>query len=237
MNERELLVECLDKLKIEMSPLQIDLILQFMEYLLEKNKYLNLTSITDRRDFIYKHIVDSLIMINKDYVYDGIKIIDIGTGGGFPGIPLKILYPFIDITLVDSVEKKLKFIDEACSKFDIKVNLIHERAENLGRDIENREKYDIVVSRAVANMQTLTELCLPLAKVGGLMIASKGPKCMEEIKLAGPAITLLGGDKPNIENICIPTALLERNIVTIRKSSKTPKTYPRKPGMPNKNPL
>lgn len=237
MEEKKLLIDCLNKFNIDVDESKIDKLLEFMEYVLEVNKNINLTSITDRHDFVLKHIVDSLIMVDHDSLFDHIKVLDVGTGGGFPGIPLKILYPHIDITLMDSVQKKLKFIEQASEKLNIKVNLVHERAENFGRNIKSREKYDIVISRAVANMQTLGELCLPLVKVGGIMIASKGPKCEEEIKSAKHAIDILGGRVMSISNKIIPIAELERNIVKIQKITLTPKAYPRKPGIPSKNPL
>jgi 16S rRNA (guanine527-N7)-methyltransferase len=237
MEEKKLLVSTLNQLNIPIEDEQADALLSFMEILLEANKHINLTSITEPEDFILKHIVDSLIMLSKDYVKEGIKVLDLGTGGGFPGIPLKILYPEIQITLVDSVGKKLKFIDDAARNLGIKVELVHERAENLGKNKKYREKYDIVISRAVANMQTLSELCLPLVKVDGLMIASKGPKYNEELDAAKNAMKILGGQVKSIEDCTIPIAELERHVIIIEKTNATPAAYPRKPGMPNKNPL
>lgn len=237
MGEKKLLVHVLDQLNIQVEDKQVDDLLSFMDILLEANKHINLTSITEPQDFILKHIVDSLIMLPKDYAEVATKVLDLGTGGGFPGIPLKILYPEIEITLVDSVGKKLKFIDDAAKKLGIKVELVHERAENLGKNKKYREKYDIVISRAVANMQTLSELCLPLARVEGLMIASKGPKYHEEVDGAKKAIKILGGQVKIIEDCIIPIAELERHIIIIEKINATPTAYPRKPGMPNKNPL
>ena len=237
MEEKNVLVSTLNQLNIQIKDEQADQLLSFMDILLEANKYINLTSITEPKDFILKHIVDSLIMLSKDYVKEGIKVLDLGTGGGFPGIPLKILYPEIQITLVDSVNKKLKFIDDAAKNLGIKVELVHERAENLGKNKKYREKYDIVISRAVANMQTLLELCLPLVKVDGLMIASKGPKYKEELDAAKNAIKILGGQVKSIEDCTIPIAELERHVIIIEKINTTPIAYPRKPGMPNKNPL
>ncbi|WP_303863655.1 16S rRNA (guanine(527)-N(7))-methyltransferase RsmG [Alkalibaculum bacchi] len=237
MEEKKLLVSTLNQLNIPIEDEQADALLSFMEILLEANKHINLTSITEPEDFILKHIVDSLIMLSKDYVKEGIKVLDLGTGGGFPGIPLKILYPEIQITLVDSVGKKLKFIDDAARNLGIKVELVHERAEILGKNKKYREKYDIVISRAVANMQTLSELCLPLVKVDGLMIASKGPKYNEELDAAKNAMKILGGQVKSIEDCTIPIAELERHVIIIEKTNATPAAYPRKPGMPNKNPL
>lgn len=237
MEEKNLLISTLDQLNIGIGDKQADALLSFMEILLEANKHINLTSITEREDFILKHIVDSLIMLSKNHVKEGMDVLDLGTGGGFPGIPLKILYPEIQITLVDSVGKKLKFIDDAAQNLGLEVELVHERAENLGRNRKYREKYDIVISRAVANMQTLSELCLPLVKVEGLMIASKGPKYNEELDGAKNAITILGGQVKSIEDCTIPIAGLERHVIIIEKTNATPTAYPRKPGMPNKNPL
>lgn len=237
MEEKKLLVSTLNQLNIPIKDEQADQLLSFMEILLEANQYINLTSITEPKDFILKHIVDSLIMFSKDDINEGIQVLDLGTGGGFPGIPLKILYPEIQITLVDSVGKKLKFIDNAARKLGIKVELVHERAENLGKNKKYREKYDIVISRAVANMQTLLELCLPLVKIDGLMIASKGPKYNEELDGAKNAMKILGGQVKSIKDCIIPIAELERHIIFIQKINATPAAYPRKPGMPNKNPL
>lgn len=237
MGEKNVLISTLNQLNIQIKDEQADALLSFMDILLEANKHINLTSITEPEDFILKHIVDSLIMLSKDYVKEGIKVLDLGTGGGFPGIPLKILYPEIQITLVDSVGKKLKFIDDAARNLGIKVELVHERAENLGKNKKYREKYDIVISRAVANMQTLSELCLPLVKVDGLMIASKGPKYNEELDTAKNAMKILGGQVKSIEDCTIPIAELERHVIIIEKTNATPAAYPRKPGMPNKNPL
>lgn len=237
MGEKNVLISTLNQLNIQIKDEQADALLSFMDILLEANKHINLTSITEPEDFILKHIVDSLIMLSRDYVKEGIKVLDLGTGGGFPGIPLKILYPEIQITLVDSVGKKLKFIDDAARNLGIKVELVHERAENLGKNKKYREKYDIVISRAVANMQTLSELCLPLVKVDGLMIASKGPKYNEELDAAKNAMKILGGQVKSIEDCTIPIAELERHVIIIEKTNATPAAYPRKPGMPNKNPL
>ncbi|RBP62101.1 16S rRNA m(7)G-527 methyltransferase [Alkalibaculum bacchi] len=237
MGEKNVLISTLNQLNIQIKDEQADALLSFMDILLEANKHINLTSITEPEDFILKHIVDSLIMLSRDYVKEGIKVLDLGTGGGFPGIPLKILYPEIQITLVDSVGKKLKFIDDAARNLGIKVELVHERAENLGKNKKYREKYDIVISRAVANMQTLSELCLPLVKVDGLMIASKGPKYNEELDAAKNAMKILGGQVKSIEDCTIPIAELERHVIVIQKTNATPAAYPRKPGMPNKNPL
>ena len=141
------------------------------------------------------------------------------------------------MTLVEKKKKKIKFVDKAATNLNINVETIHDRSENLGKHVNYREKYDIVISRAVASVRTLSELCLPLVRVGGVMITSKGPKCEEEIELAHDAIRILGGLEPNVKSITIPHTDLLRNIVTIKKVRKTPSKYPRKAGIPNKKPL
>ena len=237
MTDENLLREGLKGVGIDANDIQIKQLLSFMEILLDANKKINLTSIKEPGEFISKHIIDSLVMLSRDYVFDGVKIMDLGTGGGFPGIPLKILYPEIQLTLVDSVRKKLNFIDLAAKQLNLHVELVHERAENLGKNKKYREKYDIVISRAVANMQVLVELCLPLVKVGGLMISSKGPRYAEELKSTENALNILGSQVKTIKDCIIPFAELERHIIVIEKEKVTPAIYPRKPGMPNKNPL
>lgn len=237
MEDKRLLVDSLNALEIAIGEDKLDKMLAFMEYVLEANESINLTSITDKRDFIIKHIVDSLIILDKSFIKEKIEVMDLGTGAGFPGIPLKIAFPEIRITLVDSVQKKLTFIANAVDRLGVDVTLLHERAENLGRDMEFRGKYDIVLSRAVANMRVLSELCLPLTKVGGFAITSKGPKYKEELEEAKNAIETLGGNLKSVFNKILPFDCLERNIIVIEKRVNTPKAYPRKAGMPNKNPL
>lgn len=237
MNDKIFLEESLNKINIEIEEDSLNKLYGYMEYLLEENKKINLTAIKDKKDFILKHIIDSIIMLDKSVFDNGNNMIDIGTGGGFPGIPLKIVYPELRITLVDSVEKKIKFVERACNNFDIDVKLIHERIENLGRNIEHREKYDIVVSKALASLQILSELSLPLLKVGKVMITSKGPKLNEEVKKSNNALKVLGGKITSIKEMIIPSTDIKRSIVTITKVTGTPMKYPRKAGIPNKKPL
>ncbi|MFZ7119737.1 MAG: 16S rRNA (guanine(527)-N(7))-methyltransferase RsmG [Eubacteriaceae bacterium] len=237
MNEKNFLQELLNKINIEIKEDSLNKLYGYMEYLLEENKKINLTAIKDKKDFILKHIIDSIIMLDKSILENGNNVIDIGTGGGFPGIPLKIVYPELKITLVDSVEKKIKFVERACNKFNIDVKLIHERIENIGRNIEHREKYDIVVSKALASLQILSELSLPLLKVGKVMITSKGPKLSEEVEKSNNALKVLGGEITSIKEMIIPSTDIKRSIVTITKVSNTPMKYPRKAGIPNKKPL
>lgn len=237
MNNEILLKEGLEKYKLQYTEEQIKLLVNYMDAVLEMNKSINLTSITQEEEFINKHILDSLIMVKDKEIFHGIKLLDLGTGAGFPGVPLKIIYPQIELTLLDSVEKKLTFISRTISEMNIMAYIIHNRAEILGQDLEHRGKYDIVTSRAVANIQTLTELSLPLVKIGGTMIASKGPKYVDEISMSKNAITILGGDVDNISINQIDLEGMERYIISIKKIKSTPMKYPRKPNLPNKKPL
>ncbi|MFZ7133499.1 MAG: 16S rRNA (guanine(527)-N(7))-methyltransferase RsmG, partial [Eubacteriales bacterium] len=236
MSEMNLLNTELKKVNIHLNDAQKNQLITYMYAVLRENTQMNLTAITNKNEFIIKHIIDSLVMLDAKYIFDGIQVIDIGTGAGFPGIPLKILYPNIHLTLLDSVEKKLKFISRGIDALGINVHMIHERAENLGKEKDHREKYDIVVSKAVANIQVLSELCLPLVKVGGIMVTSKGPKYHEEMMSANKAIITLGGDLDQIDLRKIDFGGIERYIIIINKKNFTPIRYPRKPGIPNKNP-
>lgn len=237
MREKETLYTLLNKFDINLDKKQVDKLIYYMNAVLLENSKLNLTAITDKDEFILKHIIDSIVMINSKHITTGTSMIDIGTGAGFPGIPLKIVYPEINLVLVDSVEKKLKFISKTIDSMGIEAKLVHERAEKLGQDPNYREKHDIVISRAVAQLQVLGELCLPLVKIDGIMITSKGPKYHEEINIAHEAIEKLGGDADNLVIKNIDLCEIERYIINVRKISPTPKKYPRKPGVPNKNPL
>ena len=229
------------EVKFSLSDIQIARLLLFYELTIEKNKVMNLTAITEFEEFIKKHYLDSL-SLNKIINNLGEKkfnLIDIGTGAGFPGIPLKILYPKLNITLFDSLKKRLSFLDEIIFKLDLKdIRTIHGRAEEFGRKLEYREKYDIVVSRAVAELNTLSELTLPFCKLGGSFVAYKGTKGLEEIKNAERCISELGGKVKNVIDYSI--YLPEENnrlLIEIYKYKQTNSKYPRGGGKPFKNPL
>ena len=205
----------------------------YMMKILESNKHINLTSITDPKEFIIKHLIDSLIV--SQYI-DGDNILDIGTGAGFPGIPLAINNPGKNFVLLDSVNKKLNVIRGTIPELDIKnVEIIHARAEELGNDENYREKFNIVVSRAVANLTTLVEYMLPFATIGGYVVCMKGPNYEDEITEANKAIDILGGKIDKILNIDIEDN--ERNIIFIKKVKNTPLKYPRMQGKPLKEPI
>ena len=203
----------------------------YMDYLLEVNSHTNLTAITDPSEIEIKHFKDSLTV--QDYIKEGDKVLDIGAGAGFPGIPLRIEKE-IDLTLIGSVNKKVKFMNEVIEKLELEnARAIHVRAEDFAKD--QREKYDVVVSRAVANMRTLSEYCLPFLKVGGLFIALKGPKAMEELAEAKNAIEILGGEV--IETESIDLSGNDRVNIVVQKIKKTKNKYPRGKNLPKKSPL
>lgn len=209
---------------------------KYMELLLEWNEKINLTAITERSDIILKHFIDSATILQ--YIEDNSKIIDIGTGAGFPGVPLKIMNKSLDITLMDSLNKRVNFLNEVIKELNLEeINAIHSRAEELGRNVNYREKFDIAVSRAVANLSTLLEYMMPFVKVGGKCICMKGPKINDELNSAKNAIKQLGGEIENIYNFTLPNSDIERNILIIKKKEKINFKYPRKAGMPGKEPL
>ena len=203
----------------------------YRDYLLEVNSHTNLTTITDPSDIRVKHFDDSLSII--DYINEGSKVLDIGSGAGFPGIPLRIEKNF-DLTLIDSVNKKVKFMNEVIEKLELKnTRAIHTRAENFAKN--ERETYDLVISRAVANMSTLSELCIPFLKVGGLFIAMKGPKADEELEEAENALKVLGGEIIKLDRFDLDGN--ERVNIIVRKTHPTKIKYPRGKNLPKKNPL
>lgn len=218
---------------------------KYMEMVLEWNEKVNLTSITDPAEFVEKHFLDSLAVMDSYEIEDAETIVDIGTGGGFPGIPLAIVFPEKKFTLIDSLDKRMKIVQQMADEIGLKnVRTVHGRAEELGQSKQYREQFDLCVSRAVANLTVLSEYCLPFVAVEGAFIAFKGPDAEEEAMQAENAIVELGGALADIEEAGLfmedGTDLLagmDHMLVHIDKESKTPKKYPRKPGTPSKNPL
>lgn len=225
------------KIGIELNDEQMEKFYEYKTLILEWNKKINLTAITDDMDFIIKHFVDSLTIF-KYINNENNKIIDIGTGAGFPGIPFKILNEENDMVLFDSLNKRLKVLEEIVKKLNLKkVETLHGRAEETFKNKKYREKFDVATSRAVAGLNVLVELMLPAVKVGGICICMKGNNAEDEIKNAQKAIEILGGKIEKIEKITLPEQNLERTIVIIKKIKSTPAVYPRKPGTPQKQPL
>ena len=223
---------------IKLSDHQLEQFETYYEMLVEKNKVMNLTAITEKNEVIDKHFADSLALIKSGVSLTGQKILDIGTGAGFPGIPLKIMYPDMDIVLLDSLGKRVKFLNEVISTLHLdKITAIHGRAEDFAKPGSMRESFDLCVSRAVANLSTLSEYCLPYVKVGGHFISYKSEKINEESIAAKHAIGLLGGKVTGQREFMLPESDIYRNLFIIDKVKETPKKYPRKAGLPAREPL
>lgn len=217
--------EC-KKTGIELSDYQAEQFERYYNLLLDWNEKINLTRITEKSEVALKHFADSLTLLNYYDIPQGAKLIDVGTGAGFPGIPLKIARPDIELTLLDSLNKRLIFLDEVCARLDIDANLVHSRAEDGGRNPKLRESFDLVVSRAVAGLNVLSEYCLPFVKVGGAFTPMKGPDAESEISEAESAIKLLGGKLSAANSFTLGSAG-GRTIVVIDKVRSTPQKYPR----------
>ena len=210
----------------------------YMAGILSWNEKVNLTNITDPEEFHVKHILDSIMCLDFPEYVKAETVIDVGTGGGFPGIPLAVCSPDKDFLLLDSLNKRLKIIGELTEELGINnVKLLHSRAEDAARNKEYREKYDICVSRAVSNLATLSEYCLPFIKVGGYLLAYKGPEAERELENAAKALKTLGGEAVEIRDTQMADYGLEHRILVIKKVRSTPKAYPRKAGTPLKAPL
>lgn len=230
----------LNLLSVELKENQLNQFYNYFELLIEWNKFMNLTAITEMDEVITKHFVDSLSLIKavEDIGSSDYRIIDIGTGAGFPGIPLKIAFPNLKITLMDSLNKRINFLNEVIKCLGIEnIEAIHSRAEDLGRDPLYREQYDLCVSRAVANLSTLSEYCMPFVKLGGHFIPYKSGKIEEELGAAKHAVFLLGGKVEEVETFLLPGTEAERSLVKIIKNDTISKKYPRKAGLPSKEPL
>lgn len=233
---KEKMIINVDKLGITLSEIQLKQFYNYMNLLIEWNKKINLTAITEPDEIILKHFVDSLTI--SKYIPDGTKLVDVGTGAGFPGIPLKIYRQDIEITLLDSLQKRINFLDEVIRELNLeKIETLHSRAEDFGKDKKYREKFDIATSRAVANLATLSEYLLPLVKVGGKVISMKGSLIEEELENSKNAIKILGGKIEKVDEFNLPNSDISRNIVLIDKIKETPNKYPRKAGEPSKKPL
>ena len=237
------LVNICNKINIEISDDQINCFEKYYELLIEKNKVMNLTAITDKEDVIVKHFIDSIALIphllDKGInINNKLKIIDIGTGAGFPGLPLKIMMPDVKFTLLDSLNKRVSFLNEVIDELKLKdIEALHGRAEDYASDNKYREKYDICVSRAVANLSTLSEYCIPFVKEDGFFISYKAGESEEEINNSKNAIKILGGKINKVEEFVLPGTDASRVFVFIRKQELTDKKYPRKAGAPAKKPL
>ncbi len=224
------------EIQIKFTEEQLQKFYKYMNMLIEWNKKINLTAIIEPKEIILKHFIDSLTILK--YVNDNEKMLDVGTGAGFPGIPIKIMNSNIEITLLDSLNKRINFLNEVINKLELKnISAIHSRIEDYGKNNKYREKYDIVTSRAVANLATLSEYMLPMLKIKGKSICMKGSDIKEEVKNSKRAIDILGGEIVNIEELVLPKSDNRRNLIIIEKKKNTPLKYPRKAGIPSKEPL
>lgn len=231
---KEFLKELFEKYNIQINETQLDQFEKYYQYLVQENEKFNLTAITEMKDVAIKHFLDSVLGANE--IPQNASVIDVGTGGGFPGVPLKILRPDIKITLLDSLQKRVKFLQEVVNLLDLKnVTCVHSRAEDYAK--EKREKFDVALSRAVASMPTLSEYLVPFVKVGGNVIMYKSQKAEEELKEGQKAIKTFGGNVEKIIPFNLEEVESERNIVVIKKTTKTPPKYPRGKNQPKTNPI
>ncbi|MFG6118665.1 16S rRNA (guanine(527)-N(7))-methyltransferase RsmG [Thalassobacillus sp. B23F22_16] len=231
----------LSKLKeqgIELSERQQEQFRKYFEILVEWNEKMNLTAITDEEGVYLKHFYDSITAAFYHDFTKPLNICDVGAGAGFPSLPLKIVFPQLKVTIVDSLQKRITFLNHLAHELELSdVAFYHDRAENFGKNSKFRESYDLVMARAVARMSVLSELCLPLTQKGGLFMAMKGPNLSEELEDAQLAIRTVGGEVAEVHTFELPEENSERNIALIEKRRKTPKKYPRKAGVPNKTPI
>ena len=235
---KELLKQRTEQLSILLDNKQQEQFINYYHILIEWNKIMNLTAITEYEEAVEKHFIDSLSVIKAADLSQLNKVIDIGTGAGFPGIPLKIVFPQLDITLLDSLNKRIKFLEEVINKLELnKIKVIHGRAEEYARKEDYREKYDLCVSRAVANLSTLSEYCIPFIKKEGLFISYKSGDIDSEITKSKKAIRILGGKIDDVIKFKLPETEISRSFIVIKKEKNTDKKYPRKSGVPSKEPL
>lgn len=228
----------LSELEIELSEKQMNQFIEYYEMLVEKNKVMNLTGITEWEEVVQKHFLDSLSLVYAVDIEDGMKVLDLGTGAGFPGIPLKIAFPEMQIVLLDSLNKRIKFLQEVIDALGLKgIKAVHGRAEEFAQKKDYRETFDVVVSRAVANLSTLSEYCIPFVQIGGSFVAYKSGAIGEELDVADPAILMLGGTLASVEEFSLPDSDVSRSLVVIDKEESTKKKYPRGGGKPSKDPL
>lgn len=233
------LVDGCRQLNIQLSDEQISQFICYYEMMTEKNKVMNLTAITEWKEVLTRHFLDSLLVCRVvDLSGKSLTVLDLGTGAGFPGIPLKIAFPQLRVTLADSLNKRIVFLNEVIEALQLKeISAVHARAEELGHRKEYREKYDLVVSRAVANLSSLSEYCIPFVRTGGRFISYKSTNIDTEYQDSKRAFSILGGRSEGVKTLPLPETDLERSFVIVDKVNATPLKYPRKAGTPSREPL
>ena len=232
------LCQCLEMFHVKPSKEDYNQLNTYYQMMVEKNKVMNLTGITDPDEVVLKHFADSLALAGMTDLNKNVSLIDVGTGAGFPGLPIKICFPEVKVTLLDSLQKRLNFLNEVIDTLNLSdIQCVHSRAEDGGRNPELREQFDFAVSRAVAPLQVLAEYCLPYVKVGGSFIAYKTADAEEEVNKARKAIDKLGGGKVSIHSFTLFNSDIQRTLIKIDKIKQTSNFYPRKAGMPSKKPL
>ena len=238
INNTSILVDGCRELGIPLSNGQIGQFIRYYQMLYERNQVMNLTAVIEWDDVQTKHYLDSLLLYRAVNLTKDLRILDLGTGAGFPGIPLKIAFPNLDVVLADSLNKRILFLDEVIRELNLTgIHTVHARAEDLGRNMKYRESFDLTVSRAVANLSSLSEYCLPLVRTGGSFISYKSAEIKEELQTARRAIRILGGGEPDVVTLPLPCSQVDRSFVIIPKEKPCPVKYPRKAGIPKKDPL
>lgn len=238
MNREELLKSGAASIGVSLNDHQVFQFIKYYEILVEWNSFMNLTGITKYEEVVQKHFVDSLALCKAIHVENVNTLIDIGTGAGFPGIPLKIAYPHLKVTLLDSLQKRIKFLNEVIIQLGLEdVETIHGRAEDFAKPSMKRESYDVCVSRAVANLSSLSEYCLPYVNLNGYFIPYKSGKVFEELEESKKAVFLLGGKIEEEVKFMLPDSDISRSLIKIKKISVTPKKYPRKSGLATREPI
>ena len=238
MSNIEILRQGIEDFGIEASDKMLADFQKYKEILVEWNQKMNLTGIEDEKEVFIKHFLDSVSAVTKGYIKNGMSLIDVGTGAGFPGMPLRICLPELKVTLLDSLNKRINFLQEVANQLDIDdIEFIHGRAEDFGKSEEYREKFDVATARAVAGLPILMEFCVPFVKVGGYFICLKGPNANLELEESKAAMDTLGIEFIEKIDIKLPDLELNHNILVFKKVKNTPSKYPRKAGMPNKRPL
>lgn len=238
MDIREILIDGCREYGIELDDKKVEQFMLYKEMLKEWNQKINLTAITEDEEIIKKHFIDSVSIVQSGVIKDGMSIIDVGTGAGFPGIPLKIVNPTLKVLLLDSLNKRIVYLDDVIKNLKLDgIEAIHARAEELSRKKEYREKFDIASARAVANLNKLSEYCIPYVKIGGYFISMKGPSVNEEIEGAKNAIGTLGGSLEKVIDINLPGESMEHKLVIVKKVKETGEKYPRKYAQIEKKPI